>query len=135
MKKTSLADRDESDLGIADPGQRITQGVKCFEDINLIQAPPQDSPYFYAGILNFVFGHLWMRPGLTRRERRLITIPCVGVSEALGPIWSHVTSALGSGDVSYAEMEALIAHFGTYAGEIRARSLFDVARQWQADRS
>ena len=33
------------------------------------------------------------------------------------------------------EMEALIAHFGTYAGEIRARSLFDVARQWQADRS
>ena len=61
--------------------------------------PRQDSPYFYAGILNFVFGHLWLRPGLTRRDRRLITIPCVGVGDAIGPIWSHVTSALGSGDV------------------------------------
>ena len=75
-------------------------GMRCFEEINLIQSPPPDSPYFYAGILNFVFGHLWLRPGLTRRDRRLITIPCVGVGDAFGPIWSHVTSALGSGDVS-----------------------------------
>ena len=48
-----------------------------------------------------MFGHLWLRPGLTRRERRLITVPCVGVGDAIGPIWSHVTSALGSGDITY----------------------------------
>ena len=77
-------------------------------------------PYFHAGILNFVFGHLWQRPGLTRRERRLITIPCVGVGDAIGPIWSHVTSALGSGDVSYDEMQEIILHFSAYGGVPRA---------------
>ena len=78
---------------------------------------PADSPYFHAGILNFVFGHLWLRPGLSRRERRLVTIPCVGVSAMPSdPIWSHVTSALGSGDVSYDEMKEIIVHFGAYAG-------------------
>ncbi len=119
------------DLGTVDPSQRIAEGVKCFEEINLIQAPSQDSPYFYTGILNFVFGHLWSRPGLTRRERRLITIPCVGVSDALGPIWSHVTSALGSGDVSYDEMQELILQFSAYSGKSRAQPLHDVAAQWR----
>jgi 4-carboxymuconolactone decarboxylase len=120
------------DLGVADPAQRIADGIRSFEEINLVQAPPPDSPYFYAGILNYVFGHLWLRPGLTRRERRLITIPCVGVSDAIGPIWSHVTSALGSGDVSYEEMQELIAQFGADAGKKRAQVLKDVAAQWHA---
>jgi 4-carboxymuconolactone decarboxylase len=120
------------DLGTPDPAQRIEEGIRSFEEINLIQAPSQDSPYFFAGILNFVFGHLWLRPGLTRRERRLITIPCVGVSDAIGPIWSHVTSALGSGDVTYDEMQELILQFRAYAGTARARVLQDVAAQWRA---
>jgi len=120
------------ELGPTDHAERIAGGVASFEEINLIQAPSQDSPYFHAGILNFVFGHLWQRPGLTRRERRLITIPCVGVSDALGPIWSHVTSALGSGDITYEDMQALIALFQGCSTEARAQALSDVAAQWQA---
>ncbi|MBV8431472.1 MAG: carboxymuconolactone decarboxylase family protein, partial [Solirubrobacterales bacterium] len=120
------------DLGTADPRQRIAEGIKSFEDINLVGAPSQDSPYFYAGILNYVFGHLWLRPGLTRRERRLITIPCVGVSDAAGPIWSHVTSALGSGDISFDEMVEVILHFRAYAGTPRAEALQGVADQWRS---
>jgi 4-carboxymuconolactone decarboxylase len=123
------------DLGTPDPALRIAEGIQSFEAINLVPAPSQDSPYFFAGILNFVFGHLWLRPGLTRRERRLITIPCVGVEEAPNPIWSHVTSALGSGDVSYAEMQELIGQFGAYAGVERATALGDIAAQWQAAQS
>ncbi len=126
--------RGVDDLGIPDPAERIAAGVRCFEDVNLIGAPSQDSPYFHAGILNYVFGHLWLRPGLTRRERRLVTIPCVGVSDAIGPIWSHVTSALGSGDVSYDEMQELVRHFAVYAGRRRAQVLQEVAARWQAER-
>jgi 4-carboxymuconolactone decarboxylase len=122
------------DLGTADPAERIAEGIRSFEDVNLIGAPTQDSPYFYAGILNYVFGHVWLRPGLTRRERRLITIPCVGVSDASGPIWSHVTSALGSGDISSDEMTEVIGHFRAYAGTPRAQVLEDVAAQWRASR-
>lgn len=123
------------DLGPADPAERIAAGVRSFEEINLVPAPSQDSPYFHAGILNFVFGHVWLRPGLTRRERRLITIPCVGVSDAMNPIRSHVTSALGSGDISWAEMQDLIVNFRAHSSEHRADVLRNVAAQWQASRS
>lgn len=122
-----------SDLGRVDPAERIEQGVRSFEEINLVSAPSQDSPYFFTGILNFVFGHLWQRPGLTRRERRLITIPCVGVSDAMGPIWSHVTSALGSGDLTIDEMNEVIAQFRAYAGSLRADVLQEVADHWRAE--
>ena len=121
------------DLGPGDAAQRVRAGMQSFEAINLVPPPPQDSPYFFAGILNFVFGHVWLRPGLTRRERRLITIACVGVEESPMPIWSHVTSALGSGDLSPLEMHEVIEHFSAYADATRASALNDSARQWQAD--
>jgi 4-carboxymuconolactone decarboxylase len=124
--------RGIDDLGIADPAQRRAAGIACFEEVNLIQSPPPDSPYFNAGILNFVFGHLWLRPDLNRRDRRLVTIPCVAVGEAIGPIWSHVTSALGSGDVSVDEMNEIIVHFAAYSGSGRAQALHNVASQWRA---
>lgn len=124
--------RSHDELDPADHAARIAGGVESFRDVNLIDPPQQDSPYFHAGIINYVFGHLWLRPGLTRRERRLITIPCVGVSDAIGPIWSHVTSALGSGDVSYEEMQEIIVQFRAYAGDSRADVLDSVATQWRA---
>lgn len=126
--------RSVDELGPADHTQRLAAGVESFKDVNLIDPPSQDSPYFHAGIINYVFGHLWLRPGLTRRERRLITIPCVGVGDAIGPIWSHVTSALGSGDVTYDEMQEIILQFNAYAGMPRAKVLSDVAKQWLASR-
>jgi 4-carboxymuconolactone decarboxylase len=121
--------RSVDDLGFVDPQERIDAGVRAFEEVNLIAAPSQDSPYFYAGILNFVFGHMWQRPGLTRRDRRLITLPCVGVSDAMGPIYSHVGSAMGSGDLSYDEVQELILQFSAYAGFAKGQVLHEVAAQ------
>ena len=130
-----FAPRHVDDLGRADLAERIAEGARSFEEINLVPAPPQDSPYYYAGILNFVFGHLWQRPGLTRRERRLITVPCVGVSDASSPIYSHVTSALASGDITYDEMNELILQFSAYSGIAKAQVLADVATGWKAARA
>jgi 4-carboxymuconolactone decarboxylase len=126
-----FAQRFVEDLGRADLHERIAEGARSFEEINLVPAPPQDSPYYFAGILNFVFGHLWQRPGLTRRERRLITVPCVGVSDAASPIYSHVTSALTSGDITYDEMHELILQFSAYSGVAKAQVLADVAVAWK----
>lgn len=127
----AFPERTLDDLGPTDHAERIAGGQASFEEINLVPAPPADSPYFHGGILNFVFGHLWLRPGLTRRERRLITVPCVGVSDAAIPIWSHVTSALASGDLSYDEMQEVILQFKAYAGAARAQALQDIADQWK----
>ena len=53
----------------------------------------------------------------------------------MGPIWSHVTSALGSDDISYAEMQEVILQFSAYAGKARAQVLQNVATEWQVARS
>ncbi|SEH89242.1 4-carboxymuconolactone decarboxylase [Mycolicibacterium rutilum] len=119
-------------LGTTDHAQRLAEGERCFVDVNLLPAPPRDSPYFQAGILAFVFGHLWQRPGLGRRERRLITVASVGVSDALGPIYSHVGSALESKDLTRTEMDEVILQFSAYSGFPRGRVLQRAADEsWQ----
>ena len=123
--------RDDAELEPSDAAERLAAGAETFRDVALIDPPGPDSPYFHAGILSFVFGHLGRRPGLSRRDRRLVTIPCAGVSDAPGPIWSHVTSALDSGDVSYDEMQEIVLHFGAYSGETGAVALLEVATGWQ----
>lgn len=114
---------DLAELGSNDWDARIERGEQEFRDVNLIGAPPRDTPYQHAGILNYVFGHVWQRPRLSRRDRRFVTVASVGMCEAPIPIESHVGSALGSGDVSATEMAELIAHFAAYAGDEKAAAL------------
>ncbi|HXY94409.1 MAG TPA: carboxymuconolactone decarboxylase family protein [Acidimicrobiia bacterium] len=114
---------DNVTLGPNDWEQRVARGAQEFADVNLIQAPPPDTPYTHAGILNFVFGHVWQRPGLTRRERRLVTIACVAIDDSPMPLLSHVTSALHSGDVTKPEMDELVLQFAAYYGFAKADAL------------
>lgn len=116
---TAWPDLDNASLGLNDWEQRLQRGEQEFLDVNLIPAPARNTPYQQAGILNFVFGHVWQRPGLNHRDRRFITVPCVGVAEAPMPILSHVGSALHSGQITRAEMDELVLHFTAYAGAAR----------------
>jgi len=118
-----LRPTDVSELGPNDWEARIARGEEEFRDVNLVPAPGRDSPYQHAGILNFVFGHVWQRPGLSRRDRRFLTVACVGVDEAPIPILSHVGSALGSGDITRSEMDELILTFRAYDTDARADAL------------
>ncbi|MEY8014487.1 carboxymuconolactone decarboxylase family protein [Mycobacterium servetii] len=100
-----------------DPEERMACGERAFREINCLPfAPTRDNPYSGAGILNFVFGEMWLRPGLGMKERRLITLACVGFQDAQYPIMSHVYAALKSGDVSFDEMDELALHFAAYYG-------------------
>jgi 4-carboxymuconolactone decarboxylase len=123
------------DLGPVAPDERLAQGHRSFEEINLMALPPPDTPYLHSGVVTFVFGHVWERPGLTRRERRLITVACVGASEALTPIMTHVTTALASGDIPYDTMQEVILQFAIECGFARAQVLADVAADWYLSHS
>lgn len=116
-----------------DPEIRMQNGEESFSTINCVPAVPRTSPYRTAGILNFVFGEVWQRPGLTIRDRRFITVACVGLDDTIGPIRSHVFSALKSKDVTYEEMQELVLQFAAYSGWPKASFLDQVADEsWTA---
>jgi 4-carboxymuconolactone decarboxylase len=116
-------------LGPGDPEERVCGGEEAFREVNLIRAPGRDTPYTQAGILNFVFGHVWQRPGLSRRDRRLITLACVGIDDSVMPIRSHVGSALQSGDISLVEMREVALQFSAYYGFAKGEFLSQVAEE------
>ncbi|MBL7486811.1 carboxymuconolactone decarboxylase family protein [Frankia sp. AgB1.9] len=120
---------DDATLGPNDWEARLARGVEEFVDVNLVPAPPAETPYRHAGILNFVFGHVWQRPGLTRRERRIITVACVAIDDSPTPLTTHVGSALRSGDLTKAEMDEIVLHFSAYYGFAKGEALHDAAEK------
>ncbi|KAA0108907.1 carboxymuconolactone decarboxylase family protein [Mycolicibacterium sp. P1-5] len=128
----------------SDPEIRLQVGEQSFKEINCIPfAPVRDNPYSGGGILNFVFGEMWLRPGLGMKERRLITVACVAFQDAVIPIISHVYAALKSRDVSFDEMDELALHFAAYYGWPKASHLNQaihdqkqrVLDEWRSDDS
>jgi 4-carboxymuconolactone decarboxylase len=103
-------------LGFSDFDQRLERGAQEFADVNLLPAPRPMSPYRHAGILNFVFGHVWQRPGLSRRERRIITVAACAIDDSPTPLKTHVAAALHSGDVTKDEMDEIVLQFSAYYG-------------------
>jgi 4-carboxymuconolactone decarboxylase len=103
--------------------ERQARGAACWVDVMTFPAPPPTEPYTDAGILNFVFGEMWDRPGLGRKARRFVTMAAVGVSDADTPIRSHVYASMKSGDVSLAEMEEFILHYAIHAGWPKASDM------------
>jgi 4-carboxymuconolactone decarboxylase len=89
------------------------------------------------------FGEVWQRPGLSVRERRLITLACLGIVGTERTVGLHIRGALDSGDLSAEELDAFILHFGVYAGFPRAsafgsalgRALDDIAAAGDAAQS
>lgn len=114
-------------ISASDPEQRLRGGEAAFKEITCLPvAPPRDNPYLGAGVLNFVFGEVWLRPGLGIKERRLISVACAAFQDTEIGIISHVYAALKSGAVSFPEMDELALHFGAYYGWSKACHLNQV---------
>ncbi|MFF0224117.1 carboxymuconolactone decarboxylase family protein [Streptomyces sp. NPDC004629] len=114
--------------------ERMKRGVQEFIDVNLTPAPPPNSPYRHAGILGFVFGHVWQRPGLTRRERRIVTVASVALDDSPVPLRTHVTAALHSGDLTKEEMDEIVLQFAAYYGFAKGDALAEAVETAWASR-
>lgn len=68
------------------------------------------------GLLGFVYGEIWTRPGLGMKERRLITVGCVAFQDAVIPI---------------DEMDELALYFAAYYGWPKAAHLNQVIGEQQ----
>jgi 4-carboxymuconolactone decarboxylase len=109
-------------MSVRDPAERRHVGLAQQTALTGASAPVvgavggRDSACTLAGIKNFVFGEMWMRPGLDRRARRWLTLVGVAESSATTPIGSHVHAAMSVGDVSAGEMDEFVLQYAVQGG-------------------
>jgi 4-carboxymuconolactone decarboxylase len=65
--------------------------------------------------LDFVFGELWSRPGLSRRDRSLLTLGILIALRAREELHFHIPAALKNG-LTRDELAEIIYHAAAYAG-------------------
>jgi 4-carboxymuconolactone decarboxylase len=94
-----------------------------YERIMTTGSPEPTGAYLESGVIGYVFGEMWRRGVLTARDRRWITLTCVGAAGAITPIETHVYAALKSGDITYSEFDEFVLHFGTQAGWPKASAM------------
>lgn len=116
-----------------DSAVRLEEGRDSFLHNMKFGGPPPKTAYFEGGILNFVFGEMWNRPGLDQRSRRWLTLVGVGNSSSSTPIRSHAWSAMASGNATSAEMFEFVLQYAIHAGWPRA-SVMQSAVMEQAPR-
>jgi len=88
---------------------------EVWEEVNQFPAP-EPSDGFIEATVDQVFGRVWSRPGLTRKERRWITLSSIASQGAVGALEVHVRSALTSGDIQLEEMQEFALHLAHYSG-------------------
>ena len=91
------------------------RGKRSFHEVNQFPAP-EPSDFFQEVTVDHIFGDVWTRPGLTRKERRWITLTTIAMTGAQTAMDVHVRSALQSGDIAVDELREFAAHFAHYAG-------------------
>jgi 4-carboxymuconolactone decarboxylase len=96
--------------------ERQTIARAEYEHIMAAASPDPSGAYIESGVIGYVFGEMWRRGVLTPRDRRWITLTCVGAAGAITPIETHVYAALKSRDIAYPEFDEFVLHFGTQAG-------------------
>ena len=97
-----------------DPNERIAEGSANFTAVMIFPPPPPVTPYFGGGILNFVFGEMWMRPGLDQRARRWVTLVGVADSSSSTPIRTHTYAAMASGNATVEEMQEFVLQYAIH---------------------
>lgn len=75
-----------------------------------------------------LFGDVWARPGLSQRDRSLVTITALIANGNTEQLTSHLNRAIANG-VTETEISEVITHLAFYAGWPRAVSAVLVAKE------
>src|SRR3954463_890696 len=81
-----------------------------------------------------LFGDVWARPELARRDRSLVTVAALITAGSSEQLVGHLRLAKQNG-LSEAELVEAIVHLAFYAGWPRAMSAIAVAKQTFTDES
>ena len=82
---------------------------------------------------DLLFGKIWERPGLSKRDRSLITVASLTALYRTEQLRSHVRRALDNG-VTKDEISEIITHMAFYSGWPTAVNAAQVAKEVFAER-
>jgi 4-carboxymuconolactone decarboxylase len=89
---------------------------------------------FQEFITRYAWGEIWERPGLTRRERSLITLAMLVALNREPEFRMHIRAALNNG-VTIEEIRELLLHAGIYCGLPAANAAIHAAEEMIAEES
>ena len=81
------------------------------------------APEFAKLTEDFLFGDIWKRPGLSQRDKSLITVTCLVSLNRIEQVDFHLKKAFENG-LTKEELVAAITHIAFYAGWPTAASGF-----------
>jgi len=81
------------------------------------------APEFAKLTRDFLFGDIWERPGLSQRDKSLITVTCLVALNRIEQVEFHLKKAFENG-LTQEELVAAITHIAFYAGWPTAASGF-----------
>lgn len=94
---------------------------------------PVDDPWLQIS-QEHLFAQIWTRPGLTMKERRLISLSIAAAVGSTPGFAAHLRGALESEDLSEAELWEWLIHFTQYAGYPKAAPVWVEYRRLLAER-
>jgi 4-carboxymuconolactone decarboxylase len=94
-----------------------TYEQKLLDDLKAV------APEFEQLTQDFLFGEIWKRPGLSQRDKSLITVTCLVALNRIEQVDFHLEKAFKNG-LTKEELVAAITHIAFYAGWPSAASGF-----------
>jgi 4-carboxymuconolactone decarboxylase len=91
-------------------------------------AAQEVAPYMAELSANVLFGDVWERPGLSKRDRSLITVAALVALYRTDQLRGHLNRALDNG-VTREEIGEVITHMAFYGGWPTAANAVQVAKQ------
>ncbi len=94
---------------------------------------PQEQPTREETLQKRLFGDIWERPGLSKRDRSLITVATLVALYRINELPFHIARARENG-VSKDELVELFTHLAFYAGWPSAMTAVNIAMEVLAER-
>jgi 4-carboxymuconolactone decarboxylase len=95
--------------------QDRARGQEAWRHVLGSDGPPITGP-FMEFTSDHVFGRVWTRPGLSTRDRRLVTLTAIAIAGAQPALENHLAAATRSGDLTFEELDEWVVHLAHYAG-------------------
>ena len=105
--------------------ERRRRGLEAFNRVYCgdLPAPPAGAVPFFDVMLEQLFAEVWERPGLSQRDRRLVTMGAIAALGERDTFGIQVRSAIKNGELTPEQCRELLIHLAPYAGYPRVAGL------------